>query len=563
MNAMPVRNRASTLGTDMARQFGFVTSALPLGIAGLAVLIVGWVLTGATIGSVVLAPLSIAVLIGFAAAARFVAGAEGSIARSLLGASTGSPARSTAGVGWWNRARTTLADRMFWKTQLYSVLRVVIGWPSAVLTIGFVAAGLGAVTAPIYFRWIPLDAGRPNGLDFAIWQADTTAKACVLVVPGLLALAIVAASLRVQGGLWARWAEALLTRGPGDTSALPGATMETMTQTRSIGAHRRNVFIHVTATIAVAGLLIGIWAAVGSDSFWPGWPMWPLGLALVIHALVVVIVVRRDQWRRRWMTVPLAIHVGVTVAVVGSFIKVWLATGGGYFWPRWIVLGGAVPVAVHWLIVLLRRIDHLEDARAGAVEVQETDLRRIERDLHDGAQARLVALGMNLGLAEQKFDKDPAAARALVTETREGIGDALRELRDLVRGIRPPILIDRGLEAAIHALADRHPLDVDIRSDIDDQRPQHAVETAAYFVVAEALANAAKHANATRVDIRLQRIGTHLRVEVSDNGIGGARPTGSGLTGLRQRVEALQGALNISSPVGGPTVVRADFPCAS
>jgi signal transduction histidine kinase len=563
MNTTPVRNRASTLGVDMAKQFGFVTSALPLGIAGLAVMIVGWALTLATAGSVVLAPLGVAMLIGFAAAVRFLARAEASIARSFLGASTGSPVRATPTAGWWNRATAVLTDRAFWNAQLYLTLRIVVGWPAALLAIGFVAAGLGAVTAPIYFRWIPLDAGRPNGLDFSIWQADTTAKACLLVVPGLLVLSIAVALLRPQGRLWARWAEALLAGSPGGACAGIGTTMEPMTVTRSIGAHRRNLLIHAIATVGAAGVLTGIWVAAGSDSFWPGWPMWPLGVALVIHAVVVMIVVRRDHWRRRWMTVPLAVHIGATVAVVGSFIGVWLATGGGYFWPRWIMLAGAVPVAVHWLTVLLRRIDHLEAARAGAVKVQETDLRRIERDLHDGAQARLVALGMNLGLAEQKFDKDPAAARVLVTETREGIGDALRELRDLVRGIRPPILIDRGLEAAIHALADRHPLDVEIRSDIDEPRPQHTVETGAYFVVAEALANAAKHANATRVEIRLQRIGTHLRVEVSDNGIGGAQPTGSGLTGLRLRVEALQGTMNISSPIGGPTVVKADFPCAS
>jgi signal transduction histidine kinase len=547
----------------MAKHFGFVTSALLLGIAGLAVMIVGWALTMATAGGVVLAPLSVAVLIGFAAAVRFIAGAEAAIARSLLGASTGSPVRATPTAGWWNRAKAVLTDRAFWNAQLYFTLRIFVGWPAAFVTIGFVAAGLGAVAAPIYFRWIPLDAGRPNGLDFAIWQADSTAKACLLVLPGLLVVTIAAASLCIQGRLWAGWAESLLGHGPRAASVGVGATMETMTPPRSIGDHRRNVFIHAVATMAVSVSLVGIWVAVGSDTFWPGWPMWPLGVALVIHALVVVIVARRDQWRRRWMTVPLAIHIGATVVVAGSFVGVWLATGGGYFWPRWILLAGAVPVAVHWLIVVLRRVDHLEEARAGAIEVQESDLRRIERDLHDGAQARLVALGMNLGLAEQKFDKDPVAARALVTETREGIGDALRELRDLVRGIRPPILVDRGLEAAIHALADRHPLDVDVRSDIDERRPQLAVETAAYFVVAEALANAAKHANATRVEIRLQRIGTHLRVEVTDNGIGGATPTGSGLTGLRQRVEALQGTMNISSPIGGPTVVKADFPCAS
>jgi hypothetical protein len=348
MNATQEQNRASNLVVDMTKQFGFVTSALPLGVAGLAVMIIGWILTVATAGTVVLAPLSVAVLIGFAAAVRFISGAEAVIARTLLRTPTGSPTRAMTGVGRWNRAKTILTDRAFWKTQLYLALRVSIGWPSALLTIGFIAAGFGAVAAPIYFRWIPLDNGRSNGLDFAIWQADTTAKACLVVVPGLLALAIAVVALRVQGRLWARWAEMLLARGPADVSAVNDA----MTRTRSIGAHQRNLLIHTTVTLGIAGLLTVTWAASGADYFWPGWPMWPLGAALAIHGLVVVIVAQRDRWRRRWMTVPFAIHIGATVAVVGSFIAVWLATSGGYFWPRWIVLAGVVPLAVHWLIVV-------------------------------------------------------------------------------------------------------------------------------------------------------------------------------------------------------------------
>jgi signal transduction histidine kinase len=149
-----------------------------------------------------------------------------------------------------------------------------------------------------------------------------------------------------------------------------------------------------------------------------------------------------------------------------------------------------------------------------------------------------------------------------VTEARDGVGDALRELRDLVRGIRPPVLADRGLEAAITALADRSPVRVDVTANVDP-RPEDRVETAAYFVVAEALTNAAKHADATRVDVRIERLGPVLRVEVIDDGHGDADPSGSGLVGLRRRVEALRGNLTVSSPAGGPTVVRAELPCGS
>jgi signal transduction histidine kinase len=235
----------------------------------------------------------------------------------------------------------------------------------------------------------------------------------------------------------------------------------------------------------------------------------------------------------------------------------------------WILLGLGVVVAAHASAVVLarpaeaeltKRIETLETSRAGAVDIQESELRRIERDLHDGAQARLVALGMNLGMAEQRLADDPAAAGALLAEARAGAEAALRELRDLARGIHPPVLGDRGLEAALRALISATPIHVDLSVSVG-ARPAPAVETAAYFVVAEALANAAKHAHASRVEIRIVRSGDRLVLEVTDNGIGGADPAGAGLVGLRQRVAALDGALSITSPRGGPTTVRAELPC--
>jgi signal transduction histidine kinase len=208
------------------------------------------------------------------------------------------------------------------------------------------------------------------------------------------------------------------------------------------------------------------------------------------------------------------------------------------------------------------RIEALEASRAGAVDVQETELRRIERDLHDGAQARLVALGMSLGMAEQHLDTNPEAVRALLAEARLGAAEALEELRDLARGIHPPILADRGLEAALAALVARSPVPASLAVDVDE-RPAPAVETAAYFTVAEALANAIKHARAQRVDIRIQRTDGVLMAEIADDGEGGADPSGLGLTGLRQRAEALDGTLRVESPAGGPTTVRVELPCGS
>jgi signal transduction histidine kinase len=227
-----------------------------------------------------------------------------------------------------------------------------------------------------------------------------------------------------------------------------------------------------------------------------------------------------------------------------------------------------VALAVHAVAALTRRgrleerITVLETTRAGAVDQQEAELRRIERDLHDGAQARLVALGMSLGMAEQKLGGDPSGAQALLAEARQATQEALEELRDLARGIHPPVLADRGLEAAVRALADRTPLAVNVVADVDP-RPAAPVETAAYFVVAEAIANAGKHADAGHVDIEIRRRGDELYVEVRDDVRRGANPEGGGLTALGRRVAALDGTLTVSSPAGGPTTLRAVMPCAS
>jgi signal transduction histidine kinase len=217
-----------------------------------------------------------------------------------------------------------------------------------------------------------------------------------------------------------------------------------------------------------------------------------------------------------------------------------------------------------WLLgpSLAARVERLTETRAGAVDAAAAELQRIERDLHDGAQARLVALAMELGMAEERFDRDPDGARRLVGEARREAKRALAELRDLARGMRPSLLAERGLEPAVTALAARSPVPATATVDVP-RRPPAQIETAAWFVVSEALANAAKHSGAERAGIWLTLRDGHLEVEVADDGRGGADPAGAGLKGLAQRVEALDGALEVHSPPGGPTVVRASLPCGS
>jgi signal transduction histidine kinase len=216
-----------------------------------------------------------------------------------------------------------------------------------------------------------------------------------------------------------------------------------------------------------------------------------------------------------------------------------------------------------WLLApsLAERVERLRETRAGALDAAAAELQRIERDLHDGAQARLVALAMDLGMAEERFDRDPESARELVGEAREEAKRALAELRDLARGIRPGMLAERGLDAAIHALAARSPVAAKATIDVP-RRPPTNVESAAWFVVSEALANTAKHSGAKRATVWVTMRNENLHVEVVDDGRGGADPRGTGLKGLAQRVEALDGSLEVNSPPGGPTVVRAVMPCA-
>lgn len=210
---------------------------------------------------------------------------------------------------------------------------------------------------------------------------------------------------------------------------------------------------------------------------------------------------------------------------------------------------------------LARRARELASTRRRVVDAQAAELRRIERDLHDGAQARIVAAGMTLALADRKMRLSGQPARDDVQVARRQLDEALAELRRLVRGIHPPILTDRGLTAALAALAGDAPLPVEIRAG-ELGEPPPAVESAAYFVTAEALANTVKHAAATHCTITLSREADVLTVDIHDDGVGDADSAGSGLDGLRRRVEALDGTLTVTSPPGGPTLVHTELPCA-
>jgi signal transduction histidine kinase len=208
------------------------------------------------------------------------------------------------------------------------------------------------------------------------------------------------------------------------------------------------------------------------------------------------------------------------------------------------------------------RIGELERSRARVVGAAEAERRRIERDLHDGAQQRLVSLAMDLGRAKARFADDPDGARVIIDQAHAEAKEALVELRNLVRGVHPPVLADRGLDAALSGLAALSPVPVTVRADMP-VRAAPSVEAIAYFVVAEALTNIAKHARATRAEVSADRRGDLLHIVIRDDGIGGADPRGQGLSGLADRVTGVDGRLSVRSPAGGPTVIEVDLPCGS
>jgi signal transduction histidine kinase len=280
-------------------------------------------------------------------------------------------------------------------------------------------------------------------------------------------------------------------------------------------------------------------------------------LALVLGGLAGLLAPARadlaPQWldgARIWLLVPLG-----ACLIVAGFASAPTCL-------RWDAAWSALLLRPSKNARLQTRVSQLTMSRTHATQAQAAELRRIERDLHDGAQARLVSVGLTLGAAEGYLDRDPDKTRALIADARDAAAKALAELRELVRGIHPPVLAERGLGDAIRALA----LDFALPIAVDARLPgrlEDPVESAVYFCVAEALANAVKHTPpGTRVRIELRHDHGVLRVAVTDNGPGGADPEkGTGLSGVRRRLATFDGVLNVASPPGGPTEVTMEVPC--
>lgn len=542
------------------RRLAYLLSAVPLGLVWFVALVTGWSLC---LG-LLITPFVIPLLIGLSYMTRGFTAVEADIARSLLDVNARALPGPPSGAGFWAWFRGLFRDG-FWRAQAYLLIRWVVGFPVAIVVLTVLAAALGMIFAP---AWIPFVNG---GAHLGFWRPHTFLQALAFVPVGVVLLALGLVIPHPIGAAFQSIASSLLPTTTRTAARAVGAPSRSGTAQVAQSAPARHGFqAHAAVDGVLVLVLIVIWALASRGYFWPVWVALPFAVALAIHGWVLLLGERPqlvDHFRGNH---TLAVSAGVGVALAAYFVAVWAITGHGYFWPMWTMLAIVLVLGVEAVAALFsspgrtemaERIETLETSRAGAVNLQDSELRRIERDLHDGAQARLVALGMSLGMAEQKLTEDPDRAGELLAEARVGAEHALRELRDLARGIHPPVLADRGLGAALRSLAHAAPMSVTVSGDIAT-RPEPAVETAAYFVAAEALANAGKHARAQHVEIRLARPGDTLELEIADDGIGGANPNGTGMFGMRRRVEALDGTLTVTSPPGGPTTIRAELPCA-
>jgi signal transduction histidine kinase len=327
------------------------------------------------------------------------------------------------------------------------------------------------------------------------------------------------------------------------------------------------IVLEASLSVLFSMIFVFLWGVTGGGYFWPMWIIFAFAIPIVIQVAVrLALRAPAGRWR------ALALHAAGSGSLAFVLVTIYLLSDpGGSFWPMWPLAVLALALGTHAIVTvampnlgpreraLEARVDELTRTRRGALDVQAAELRRIERDLHDGAQARLVALSMQLGRAEERLGDSPEVAE-LVRSAREEASAAIGELRDLARGIAPPVLADRGLEAAVEAVGRRSPMEVTVNV-VLPRRPPPVVETAAYFVVTEALTNAAKHSGGAPARVTIVESDGGLVVEVRDEGRGGAKASGTGISGLRHRVEALDGTLAVTSPEGEGTTIRAELPC--
>ncbi|MFF4398361.1 histidine kinase [Streptomyces sp. NPDC001480] len=409
-----------------------------------------------------------------------------------------------------------------------------------------VAAGLLGLSRALTLCWMSIAAfGRSLAVSGAI----------SLPAPGLGVVPRAMEGVRNlaarQRELALRWSGVSIPGPPGPLPPAPAQASGTVARYRWIMSdpQTRREYVWILVDPIAGGLLAFVPFALLLSGVW--------GVFLAFFGVPL-----SHEWDGLWYQfIPIEGHATATLAGVLGVLQVPLAMWAAPRIVRRHALYTRAMLAPSESELMASRIQHLASTRSDAVDTQMAEIRRIERDLHDGAQARLVAMGMTLDAADHLLETNPQAVRALLAEARESSSKALQELRDLVRGIHPPILADRGLADAVRALAIECPVRTEVTVDLPG-RPPMPVESAAYFAISEILTNVAKHSGAVRawIDIRYDR--GMLRITVTDDGHGGADASrGTGLRGIERRLATFDGILAVNSPVNGPTMVTMELPC--
>ncbi|HEY2054661.1 MAG TPA: sensor domain-containing protein [Solirubrobacterales bacterium] len=557
--------RIAGLARQAGRDFAY------LSIGGLTAILAFcvWVTAASVVLSLIVFIIGLPLYLLSVIAFRWTAELDRRNAALLLGRPLRATYRDHRGESFLARLSSTTRDEQTWKDLAWLVVHSVLGFAFAVVAVSAVAWVVAAFVMPLWFWAIP------EGVDWGLWNIDNVPLALlatVISIP-LAALTVFVVRGMAKAELWL--AEQLL-EGAEEPAAPaagggPNVPLSSESLRRMIPAGELSLAVHAAISGMVGLFCTVIWAAAGAGYYWPAWVWLGLLIPLSLHFGLREAV--RIAPERRW----LAIQVVVSLVITGVTIAVWALAGFGTFWPIWTILGLVLAFVVNLLArlawrqlygdererELTERVETLTETRRGALDVQAAELRRIERDLHDGAQARLVALSMQLGRAEEGLADRPEIA-ALVRQARSEANAANAELRDLARGIAPPVLTDRGLAAAVEALGTRAPIPVTVDAAKLARRPAPVVESAAYFVVAESLTNVAKHAPGASAAVTLRQEGDDLDVTIADDGPGGADVSaGSGLDGLRRRVAALDGEMRIVSPAEGGTRIEVRLPCGS
>ena len=540
-----------------ARDTAYLTIGLATSVIAFTVAVAGVSLAATTAVFIVGLPIVLLTAMAF----RWTAELDRRNAALVLGRRLHGHYRDLSGQRFLARLSGTLRDGQTWRDLAWLVTHSVVGFGFGCVAVSAVAEVFGVALLPLWYWAIP------DGVDWGIWRIDSLGEAVLAMWLAIPLAAITIVLLRWMTVGESKLAIALLdSDAPASGGTSVGASPATPRARRNSGAV---LAFHIALTALLGFVVTLLWGLTGSGYFWPMWVWFGLAVPLALHAGIRWAIRTTTGWRR-----GIAVYGVVTAVAAGALFAVWAMAGAGAFWPAWPLLGLIGMFALVTAIVtiwqrlpaqrdreLAERVDVLTRTRRGALDVQAAELRRIERDLHDGAQARLVALSMQLGRAEERLGEHPEVAD-LVRSARREASAAIAELRDLARGISPPVLADRGLVAAVETLAARAATPVVVEASVDRRLPP-VIESAAYFVAAEALANVGKHAPGATTSVRLVLEGERLLVEVADDGPGGADPGGSGLTGLRHRVEALDGSLSVTSPAGAGTTIRAELPCGS